>query len=144
MLIKTFSSWEEAEEYAEKNNVNLGLYSIKNGQHETDYKFLYHIFKPIDLVEFYYFNLLTNCYVIELNEYEKSEIEFIDIALKNEEITQEEYDERLLNIKLMIEKAKKFDDDVIIQYPDGTEISDKRFQMKVKEDTTTYVIGAEL
>lgn len=144
MLIKTFYSWEEAEEYSKKNNVNLGLYSIKDGQHETDYEFLYHIFKPIDLVEFYYFNLLTNCYVIELNEYEKSEIEFIDIALKNEEITQEEYDERLLQIKEILKIAKKYNNDVIIQYPNGKEFSDKRFQMKVKEDTTTYVIGAEL
>lgn len=139
MLIKTFYSWKEAQEYAEKNNVKLGLYSIKDGQHETDYKFLYHIFKPIDLVEF-----LNNYYVIELNEYEQSEIKFIDIALENEEITQEEYDERLFEIKLMIEKAKKFDDDVIIQYPDGTEISDKRFTLKIKDDCTTYVIGAEL
>lgn len=139
MLIKTFYSWEEAQEYAEKNNVNLGLYSIKDGQHETDYKFLYHIFKPIDLVEF-----LNNCYVIELNEYEKSEIKFIDIALENEEITQEEYDVRLLQIKEILKIAKKYNNDVIIQYPNGTEFSDKRFQMKVKEDTTTYVIGAEL
>lgn len=139
MLIKTFSSWEEAEEYSKKNNVNLGLYSIKDGQHETDYKFLYHISKPIDLVEF-----LNNCYVIELNEYEKSEIKFIDIALENEEITQEEYDKRLLKIKEILKIAKKYNNDVIIQYPNGTEFSDKRFQMKIKEDTTTYVIGAEL
>lgn len=139
MLIKTFYSWEEAQKYATENNTDLGLFSIKDGEHNTDYKFLYQVFEPIDLTDF-----LDDCYVIEINEFEKSEIEFIDFALKNEEISEDEYNERLKEINKIVEQAKKYNDDIIIQYPNGVEISEKRFTLKIKIDTTTYVIGAKL
>ena len=74
MLIKPFYSWEEAQKYATENNPDLGLFSIKDGEHNTDYKFLYQVFEPIDLTDF-----LDDCYVIEINEFEKSVRDYLNV-----------------------------------------------------------------
>ena len=139
MEIKKIESWEQAEKLAKVTNRNICLFKIKDGQQSWEWKNLGTVYGLINLRDFY-----PNYNVLSFENFKIEEFGFLDEQLKNEDITEEEIQEvqkRKKEIEQLIEEGKKYNHEVVIQTPTGTEWTDFLLKTYEHDDVWTFQIG---
>lgn len=143
MKIKTFATFEDAKDFAEKNEKEVALFSLKNGQQDFEWKRLGTQFEAIDLMS----------WLQEKNSVFKNAEDFIDFSLeflredlKNGEVTQDVFDKREREVSEIVEEFKKYPDGFIVHHDMGSYdyVEPHRYVMNWYDDEgTTFAVGVE-
>lgn len=136
MEIKEIESWEQAEKLAKITNRKICLFKIKDGQQSWEWQYLGTAYGLINLTDFY-----PNYNVLSFENFKIEEFGFLDEQLQNEDITKEEVQKRKKEIEQLIEEGKKYNHEVVIQTPTGTEWTDFLLKTYEHDDVWTFQIG---
>lgn len=139
MEIKEIESWEQAEKLAKVTNRNICQFKIKDGQQSWEWTNLGTVYGLINLRDFY-----PTYNVLSFENFKIEEFGFLDEQLQNEDITEEEIQEvqkRKKQIEQLIEEGKKYNHEVVIQTPTGTEWTDFLLKTYEHDDVWTFQIG---